>query len=99
MTHNYNRDLDILFRLLNSDCSYIGALGPKTRTQNLIAELRAAGKIFDENNLEKMHTPIGLDIGSETPAEIALAVVAEIKSITSNRSGGFLRDRNSPIND
>ncbi|MCY7347534.1 MAG: XdhC family protein [Pyrinomonadaceae bacterium] len=99
MTHNYNRDLSVLFRLLNSNCRYIGALGPKTRTENLVAELRAAGRIFDEKNLEKLHTPIGLDIGSETPAEIALAVVAEIKSVISNRSGGLLRDRNSLIND
>ena len=98
MTHNYERDLEILFRLLNSDCRYIGALGPKSRTQNLIGELREAGRRFDENNLEKLHAPIGLDIGSETPEEIALAIVAEIKTTLSNRNGGFLRERKSPIN-
>lgn len=99
MTHNYERDRDILHRLLNSSCRYIGALGPKTRTEKLIAELRVAGKTFDERNLEKIHAPVGLDIGSETPEEIALAVVAEIKTALSNRRGGFLRERNGAIND
>lgn len=92
MTHNYERDRVILHRLLNSDCHYIGALGPKTRTQKLIAELRANGRTFNETNLEKLHSPIGLDIGSETPEEIALAVVAEIKTALSKRGGGFLRE-------
>lgn len=99
MTHNYERDGGILHRLLNSDCRYIGALGPKTRTQKLIAELRAEGRIFNEANLEKLYAPVGLDIGSETPEEIALAVVAEIKTALSNRCGGFLRERQGAIND
>lgn len=93
MTHNYERDREILFRLLNSKCRYIGALGPRSRTNNLINELREAGRKFDEKNLEKLHAPVGLDIGSETPEEIALAVVAEIKTALSNRAGGFLREK------
>ena len=97
MTHNYNRDLDILYRLLNSRCLYIGALGPKTRTEKLIAEIRAEGKTFNERNLENLHAPVGLDIGAETPEEIALAIVAEIKTALSNRRGGFLRERNGSI--
>ena len=98
MTHNYDRDRDILYRLLNSSCRYIGALGPKTRTANLVGEIRADGKTFDESNLEKLYAPVGLDIGSETPEEIALAVVAEIEAVLAGRSGGFLRERQSSVN-
>jgi len=98
MTHNYERDREILYRLLNSKCRYIGALGPKKRTSNLIQELCDEGRGFDENELKQIHAPIGLDIGSETPEEIALAVVAEIKTALSNRRGGFLRERKSSIN-
>ncbi len=98
MTHNYERDRDILHRLLDSPCRYIGALGPKKRTGNLIQELRDEGKIFDETKLNQIHAPIGLDIGAETPEEIALAVIAEIKSTLANRNGGFLRERNGSIN-
>jgi len=97
MTHNYDRDREILQRLLNSFCRYIGALGPKKRTENLIQELRDEGRKFDENNLNQIHSPIGLDIGAETPEEIALAIIAEIKTTLANRDGGFLRERNKPI--
>jgi xanthine dehydrogenase accessory factor len=97
MTHNYEADREILPRLLNSSCRYIGALGPKKRTENLIAELRQAGKSFDESKLDRLYAPVGLDIGSETPEEIALAIVAEIQSVLSNRGGGFLRGRDGGI--
>jgi xanthine/CO dehydrogenase XdhC/CoxF family maturation factor len=99
MTHNYERDHDILYKLLNSNCRYIGALGPKLRTEKLIAEIRAEGKTFNEWNLENSPRAVGLDIGAETPEEIALAVVAEIKTALSNRGGGFLRERQGAIND
>ncbi len=97
MTHNYERDREILHRLLNSSCRYIGALGPKKRTENLIQELRDAGIRFDENKLQQIYAPIGLDIGAETPEEIALAIIAEIKGALAKRDGGFLRDRDMPI--
>ena len=99
MTHNYERDREILHRLLNSSCRYVGALGPKKRTENLIQELRDAGRPFDETRATQIHAPIGLDIGAETPEEIALAVVAEIKAAFSMRRGGFLRERRGAIND
>ncbi len=98
MTHNYDRDREILHRLLNSSCRYIGALGPKKRTENLIQELRDEGRIIDENKANQIHTPVGLDIGAETPEEIALAIIAEIKTTLAGRSGGFLRARNGSIN-
>jgi len=94
MTHNYERDREILRRLLNSTVKYIGALGPKTRTEKLLAEI---GGKFDAHQLKKLHAPVGLDIGAETPEEIALAVLAEIQSVLTNRSGGFLRERNGGI--
>lgn len=97
MTHNYEADREVLSRLLDSACRYIGALGPKKRTENLIAELREAGKTFDEAKLNRLYAPIGLDIGAETPEEIALAIVGEIRSVLSNRAAGFLRERDGGI--
>jgi len=97
MTHNYEADREILSRLLDSSCQYIGALGPKKRTENLIMELRQAGKTFDEAKLKRLYAPVGLDIGAETPEEIALAIIAEIRSVLSKRSAGFLRSRNGGI--
>jgi xanthine dehydrogenase accessory factor len=94
MTHNYDRDREILRRLLNSKCRYVGALGPKKRTERLLAEI---GENFSWEQLAKLHAPVGLDIGAESPVEIALAIVAEIQAVLSGRQGGFLRERNGGI--
>ena len=47
--------------------------------------------------LERLHSPVGIDLGAETPGEIALAIVAEIQAVLTSRSGGFLRERPGPI--
>ncbi|CAN5207076.1 XdhC family protein [soil metagenome] len=94
MTHNYDRDREILRRLMNSKCQYIGALGPKKRTEKLLAEI---GEDFDETQLTKLHAPVGLDIGAATPEAIALSIVAEIQAVMSGRKGGFLRNRQGSI--
>ena len=94
MTHNYDRDSGILPRLLRSNFLYIGALGPKKRTEKIIAE---SGEDFTAEQLKNLYAPIGLDIGAETPEEIALAVIAEIQSVLKNRNAGFLRDKQGGI--
>lgn len=91
MTHNYGQDREILRRLMKSAVKYIGALGPKKRTEKLLAEI---GESFDGRQLSRLYAPVGLDIGAETPEEIALAVVAEIRGVLANRKSGFLRERN-----
>ena len=99
MTHNYERDTAILPSLLKSDVFYIGALGPKRRTEQLLGELAAGGNIFTEERLSKLFAPVGLDIGADTPEAIALSIVAEIQSVIKNRGGGHLRDRKGSIYD
>jgi xanthine/CO dehydrogenase XdhC/CoxF family maturation factor len=94
MTHNIERDREILPRLLKSRCLYIGALGPKKRTEKILSE---AGEDFSATQFEKLHAPVGLDIGADTPEAIALSIVAEILTILKNRTGGFLRERKSSI--
>lgn len=94
MTHNYERDRNILRRLLHSKCKYIGALGPKKRTEKLLEEI---GEIFSAEQLAKLHAPVGLDIGADSPESIALSIVSEIQSVLSNRAGGFLRERKGSI--
>ncbi len=94
MTHNYDRDRNILRTLLHSKCLYIGALGPKHRTLKLLEEI---SENFTETQLTRLHAPIGLDIGADTPEAIALSIVAEIQAVLSSRSGGFLRERKGSI--
>ncbi len=94
MTHNYERDRNILRRLLHSKSLYIGALGPKNRTEKLLEEI---GEDFTPEQLEKLHAPVGLDIGGDTPETIALSIVAEINAVLNKRNSGFLRDRKGSI--
>ncbi len=94
MTHNYDRDREILPRLLKSNFLYIGALGPKKRTEKILAE---TCKTFSNEQLAKLHAPVGLDIGADTTETIALAIVAEIQAVLAQREGGFLRERKGSI--
>ncbi len=97
MTHNYEKDREIMKFLLKQDLQYIGALGPKRRTEKLLEELKADGFEIEDSKLENLYAPIGLDIGADTPEAIALSIVAEIRSVLSNRTGGFLRARKGSI--
>lgn len=99
MTHNFSRDLKILKFLLESPVNYIGVLGPKLRTERLIQEIRENGQAITSDRLQCIHAPVGLDVGAETPAEIALSILAEIQSVAANRTGAQLRDREGPIHD
>ncbi len=93
MTHNYARDRSVLPALLNSTAFYIGALGPKRRTEQLLEEIASDGQIFAVEQLARLYAPVGLDIGADTPESIALSIVGEIQSVLRNRNGGNLRDR------
>lgn len=99
MTHNYERDRGLLERIIGSGtrAGYLGLLGPRTRTDRLLADLAAAGIAIDAAARERLHAPVGLDIGAESPEEVALAIVAEIRAAFSARPGGRLRERRGPI--
>lgn len=97
MTHNYLHDRDLLHGFLRTGAAYVGMLGPKIRTQKILDDLRKDGVPISEQDLARIYGPIGLDIGSEAPEEIALAVVGEIQAVETVRRGGFLRDRAGPI--
>ena len=99
MTHNYLNDLKILNYALSSDASYVGQIGPKDRTQELITEIEKERGPFQAETLSKLHAPIGLDIGAETPEEIAISIMSEILAFRSGRRGQSLRDRDHPIHD
>ena len=97
MTHNFGRDLLVLDRLLPLPLRYIGLVGPRKRHAELLARLDEY-RPLDFNRVGKtLFAPAGLDIGSEAPEEIALAIVSEVAAVLSNRCGGFLRERKIDI--
>ncbi|HEY4195008.1 MAG TPA: XdhC family protein [Mucilaginibacter sp.] len=99
MTHNYNYDLELLKLLIGVDTDYIGLLGPKKKMQRMLDELREQGIEINSEQQEKIHGPVGLDIGAETAEEIALSIAAEIKAVLSARNGQSLKIENGPIHE
>lgn len=91
MNHNLPADREAVEALLRTDVRYIGVLGPKARTHRLLAD------VPDAAGVDRLHAPVGLDIGAETPEEIAAAVVAQVVAVFADRDGGHLRDRAGPI--
>jgi xanthine dehydrogenase accessory factor len=94
MAHAATHDRAYLHAMLDAGASYIGVLGPRRRTMELLGDRAVDGELPPA-----VHAPIGLDLGAESPDEIALAIVAEIAAVNAGRSGGLLRDRSGPIHD
>ncbi len=76
LTHDPRIDDPALIAALAARCFYIGALGSQKTQARRLERLRATG--FADSQLESIHAPIGLDIGAVSPAEIAVAILAEI---------------------
>ncbi|MGK7887545.1 MAG: XdhC family protein [Crocosphaera sp.] len=92
MTHNYFDDYNIIKSLLPTKISYLGVMGSKNRIAKIIEELNPT-----KNQLEKLYSPIGLDIGADTPAEIANAIISEIQAVCTKRNASFLKYRSQPL--
>ena len=90
MNHHLERDQESLRFALESDAVYIGVLGPRARLQNLLARLAARQFAPSPAALARVRSPVGVALGAETPAEIAVSVLAEIMAIRRGFSGGFL---------
>jgi len=76
LTHDPKIDDPALAAALRAPCFYIGALGSRKTHERRIQRLTVAG--FAQEDLARMHAPIGLDIGAVSPAEIAVSILAEI---------------------
>lgn len=99
MSHNFNYDKAVLERLMTTNVPYIGMLGPRKRFEKMQDEFARDGVQFSEKALSRVHAPIGLDLGAETPDEIALSIMAEINAFFTRRTGGFLKDLDGPIHE
>jgi xanthine dehydrogenase accessory factor len=94
MSHDYMRDAAFVGGFLGRGVTYLGILGPRDRTDRLLAELPSPASATD---MAALHAPAGLDIGADGAEQVATAIVAEILSVLHGRSGGRLRDRPGPI--
>jgi xanthine dehydrogenase accessory factor len=98
MTHSMEQDGRILPVLLAETLAYIGVLGPRRRTMEMLLSIAGeSGRPVDDLDaqveawMDRLHAPMGLDLGGDTPAEIALAIIAEIQQSRHRASGLSLR--------
>jgi xanthine dehydrogenase accessory factor len=90
LTHDPKFDLPALRSVLGKDAGYIGAIGSRKTNQNRFDALRAEG--FTEEQLSRVHGPIGLDLGSRAAEETALGILAEITAVRFGGSGSSMRE-------
>lgn len=79
VTRGHRHDLDALRALVTRDLRYLGLIGSRAKVARLVEALRVEG--LPPEHLARLHAPIGLDIGAVTPAEIAVAIVAELVAV------------------
>lgn len=94
-SHHFERDRNYLSALLKSDVNYIGMLGPRARTERMIADLEAEPVPLAPD--DRVYSPVGMDIGGDGPDAIALAVIAEVTAVSNSRPGVHLRDKRGPL--
>jgi xanthine/CO dehydrogenase XdhC/CoxF family maturation factor len=92
MNHNYVLDLKYVLKMQHFKPKYIGVLGSSKRREKLINELFEHNPNFNSEVLDHLYSPAGLHIGSVTPEEIALSILAEILSVYRGVSPNSLRD-------
>jgi xanthine dehydrogenase accessory factor len=88
VTRGHSEDEQCLRAVIPIDVDYIGLIGSKRRTNIVLQRLRDDGA--DEHRLERVHAPVGLDIGAVTPEEVALAIMSEIVAVRRGGKGGSL---------
>jgi xanthine dehydrogenase accessory factor len=94
MTHHYRHDLPYMRTLLSQPLAYLGLLGPKKRAEKILDDLGVTPA-----QRARLHAPVGLDLGGDTPEAVALAIVAEMHTVLASRDGRPLRERTGPIHE
>ena len=93
MSHNFANDLKYLLELKDTRPVYIGMLGPSHRREKLLSQFLEYCPDVDEQFLELIHGPAGLNIGAETPQEIAISILSEILSVVRSQTPMALKER------
>ncbi len=88
MTRGHSHDMECLLQVIQSPAGYIGMIGSRRRVRGVFDLVKAEG--YTGEGLARVHAPIGLDIGAQTPEEIALSVMAEVMKARRGGSGRSL---------
>jgi xanthine dehydrogenase accessory factor len=84
VTRGHTHDMNVLEQALRTPARYVGLMASRTKRKRITDHLREAG--FGDDDLARVHSPIGLAIGAETPAELAVSIVAEMIQVRAGKS-------------
>jgi xanthine/CO dehydrogenase XdhC/CoxF family maturation factor len=90
MTHSLSHDREWARRLLSTEVPYIGLLGPRARTAEILQKIGAEGS-------SRVYGPVGLDLGAEGPEQIAVSILAELLAVHASREPSHLREKEGAI--
>jgi xanthine dehydrogenase accessory factor len=99
MTHNFIDDRLAVEDLIETPVPYIGLMGPQERFEEMLEDFADEGVEITEDDTSRIYTPIGLDLGGDSPYQIAYSIVAEALAVANNRIPQHLTERESPIHD
>ena len=99
MTHHYVHDVPLLGALLPRPLAYLGLLGPKKRAEKILANLARDGLAVTPAMRARLHAPVGLDLGADSPEQVALSILAEMQAALAGRDARPLRERTRPIHE
>jgi xanthine dehydrogenase accessory factor len=97
MTHHYVHDVPILRDLLARPLAYLGLLGPRKRAEKILSDLAERGSEITTDLRGRLHAPVGLDLGADSPEQVALSIIAEMQATITGRDARPLRERTRPI--
>jgi xanthine dehydrogenase accessory factor len=95
LTHDHKFDVPAIVAALETNAGYLGAMGSRRTHDERVARLRDAG--VTDAQLQRLHAPIGLDLGGRTPEETAISICAEIIASRTGRVANALRDTEGSI--
>jgi xanthine dehydrogenase accessory factor len=99
MTHNFVDDRLAVDELLDAAVPYVGLMGPRERFEEMLEAFADEGRSLGGADLERVYTPVGLDLGAGSPYGIATSVVAEAIAVHNDRDPEHLSEREGPIHD
>ena len=99
MSHNFVDDRLAVAELLETDVPYVGLMGPRDRFEEMLQAYDDGERAVVEANLDRVYTPVGLDLGGGTPHQIATSIVSEILAVRNERTPRHLKSREGPIHD
>jgi xanthine dehydrogenase accessory factor len=98
-THNFVDDRLTVEQLFETDVPYVGLMGPRDRFEEMLDDFDSEGRTVTADELDRLYTPVGLDLGGGSPQQIALSIVSEVLAVENERTPQHLRNRAGTIHD